>query len=122
MLLAEIDLKADAWLIIIGCLVQGGALTALGILWRHHVKTIASHKREIKDKEEKHAALVAAKDDEIKAREDTCREDLADCQQQMHDDQKEFRAKTEEILKDALRHEAELLNDIRSDLKSGGSS
>jgi hypothetical protein len=119
MLLAELDLKADAWLIAIGLLIQGGALTALGILWRHHIKTISSHKSEIKEKDKVNAALIVAKDNEIKVREEACREELADCQRQMHDDQKEFRAKTEEILKDALRHEAELLNDIRAELRSG---
>lgn len=129
MFLAELDIKADAWLIVIGFLIQGGALSALWILWRHHVKTVSGHKREIKDKDGELAAkdvaiatMLAAKDLEIKNREDACREELAECQNEMHDEEKAFRNKTEELLREALRHEAEVLNSIRAELRSGGSS
>lgn len=122
MILAELDISGNAGLILVGFLIQGGALSALWILWRHHVKTLVSHKREIEKKDSDIRTVIAAKDGEIKLCEARCREELAECQDSMHEEEKAFRTKTEELLREALRHEAEVLRDIRSELRSGGSS
>jgi hypothetical protein len=133
MLLAEIDLKGDAIVILVGILIQGGALTALGILWKHHINTVRAAKRESDKRDSEHSKalerkddalkdIIAAKDKEIKAREDACREELAACQASMHDMEVEFRKTTERLLREALDHDAEMLTQIRAELKSGGNS